>query len=290
LSALKRKGDFVKKGTLFVFAILMLLLSACGDKSSEGKKLNVSQSSTLAAQLMAQQLAASAPTVTATTAPAEPTPTPVAVELNTDYTDAVSAQLQLLAGSFKLEGTDQAISKDQASVLLPLWKNFETLAESMMPGGGSPQGSNSSSQAQVSVTPQAQTDNSQSQEQIKTLVKQITAAMTPAQIKAIADMKITQEIVQTVMTEQNITSSAQNSSQSGSSNGGAGGSGGGPGGGGGQPPSGSGGGGTPPSGSGGPGGSQSATSSSQSEGQSQGEMISTDLIKALVSVLEKKSS
>jgi hypothetical protein len=44
--------------------------------------------------------------------------------------DALSAQTQLVLGTFKLEGTDLAVDSEQAAVLLPLWKAYSSLLQS----------------------------------------------------------------------------------------------------------------------------------------------------------------
>jgi len=187
--------------------------------------------------------------------------------LNTNYDQAVSVALQLLAGTFKLEGTDLAITKDQASQLLPLWTNFETISQANMPAPRAP------GQGQPNSTPQAQATDTQTQQQMDALTSQIEAAMTPAQITAIAGMKITQDTLREVMQAQGIT-------MGGPQGGGRGPSGtpqaGGPQGNGpdnAQPPSG-----TPPSG--GPPANRSGN----------GRFIPLELIKALVQYLQKTAA
>jgi hypothetical protein len=60
---------------------------------------------------------------------ATPTPTPyLATYLGTDYTDAASLRNQLAYGTLKLEGTEQAITPEQAKVLLPLWQAIVVLS------------------------------------------------------------------------------------------------------------------------------------------------------------------
>jgi hypothetical protein len=59
------------------------------------------------------------------------TPTPVpAPELSEDYEDALSHRNQLLLGTIRLEGTDLALTVDQARTLLPLWQGVQSLARS----------------------------------------------------------------------------------------------------------------------------------------------------------------
>jgi hypothetical protein len=137
------------------------------------------------------------------TTAASPTQAPVAsqtVELSTSYENAVSVEMQLLLGIFKLEGSDQAVTKEQAGVLAPLWTNFKTLSQSLRPERGIP------GQGKADSTPQAiPTVNQETQSQMEALIKEILSALTPEQIQAISAMKITQETATTVMQEQGIT-------------------------------------------------------------------------------------
>jgi hypothetical protein len=57
-------------------------------------------------------------------AQAAPISAPAAVELNTTYENAVSIEQQLMVGAFKLEGTNLAVSKEQANILIPLYTNL----------------------------------------------------------------------------------------------------------------------------------------------------------------------
>ena len=56
-------------------------------------------------------------------------PAPVA-ELNEDYEDALTVKNQLILGTIRLEGTDQAISAEQAAELIPYWQVYRSLTES----------------------------------------------------------------------------------------------------------------------------------------------------------------
>ena len=132
----------------------------------------------------------SAPTETAATQIVSAT-----VELNTTYDNAIPIEQQLILGTFKLEGTNLAVSKEQAGILIPLYTNHKTIVESMMPAQGAQSDPAAQPQA-VSAETQAQTD---------TIIKDILATMTPEQVKTISDMQITREIAQTIMTEQGIT-------------------------------------------------------------------------------------
>lgn len=206
-------------------------------------------------------VAVSVPVDDATTQPeAAAQTTSAAVELNTTYENAVSVEQQLILGTFKLEGTDLAVSKDQAGILIPLYSNLKTIVESMMPAQGA-QGDPASAQPQ--------TIGAKTQAQVDEIIKNILAAMTPEQVKAISEMQITREVAQTIMTEKGISM-------------------GGPGQGGkmadgnGQPPQG-----TPPTG--GQSGGGNAPQGDAPNGQrSGGGMIQPELINLLLEALQSK--
>lgn len=171
------KKTIIKSFLLVILGVL--LLNACAPASN---------TTTTADQTTVQ----SAPTVTETPSASE-------VSLNTTYTNAVSIELQLLLGTIKLQGTELAITEEQASMLLPLWNNYKSLSQSMTPAQGTP------GQGQDTATAQPQATSTETQQQIDAILTQIQAAMTPAQITAIAEMKITQETAMTMMQDQGIT-------------------------------------------------------------------------------------
>ncbi len=86
---------------------------------------------------------------------------------------------KLAMGTLKLEGSDKAVTAEQAKTLLPLWKAVKTLNSS----------SNTSSQ---------ETD---------ALYKQIEESMTADQVQAIKDMQLTPQDTQALMTKYNIQAS-----------------------------------------------------------------------------------
>ena len=86
---------------------------------------------------------------------------------------ALSEEMELLIGTFKLEGTDQTVSSEQAAQLLPLWQALQSLA----------------------------TSDTAASEEIAAVVNQIKATMTSQQIDAITAMKLTQQDVMSVMNE-----------------------------------------------------------------------------------------
>ncbi len=173
--------------------VLTLLMSACSSAVSATEISDPAAPSTPVADLVNQNLTASAPIVTQM-----PSETGT-IELNTTYENAVSVEMQLLLGTLKLEGTELAVTTEQANVLLPLWTNFKTISESTMPAQGG------MGQGQPNATPQPQTFDAEAQAQIAEVVKQIQASMTPEQIKVIAAMQITQEIAQAILQEQGLT-------------------------------------------------------------------------------------
>ncbi len=197
----------MKKTTLTILILLMLTLSACAGQSPAMGSSDFAQTATKGAEPVALRSATATPAAAKAVAPmtlhstvATPTATAqdtsAAIELDTSYENAVSVELQLLLGTFELEGTNLAVTQEQAGVLLLLWNNFK---QSRMPepGQGAPgQGQdNASSQPPGAIT----------QTQTSTLTQQILAAMTSEQITAIAEMKITQETAMTIMQEQGIT-------------------------------------------------------------------------------------
>lgn len=250
----------MKKIILTLPIILGLFLGACSSTASATENTDSSASSTLVADLVNQNLTASAPLAPQSSPEAE------TVQLTTDYTDAVSTEMQLLLGSMKLEGTAQAITAEQASLLIPLWINFKTLSQSMMPAQGD------MGQGQPNSTPQPQTADTEAQTQITELTKQIQASMTAEQIKAIVSMQITQESSQAIMQELGLSVGGP---QQGNGN---------------QPPQGDMPQGTPPAG--GPGGQPGADQMGMppTNGMQRGMgVVSQELIDALIQLLEQKT-
>jgi hypothetical protein len=90
--------------------------------------------------------------------------------LNTDYENALPLPLQLAAGTFKLEGTPNAVDATSAAQLLPLWKAVRSLS----------------------------TSDTTASEELDAVYKQIQDTMTPEQVQAIADMKLTTSDMRTI--------------------------------------------------------------------------------------------
>jgi hypothetical protein len=136
-------------------------------------------------------------TVTATQATAQAQSSsgnPAALTSSTSYDNALPAASQLLLGTLQLEGTDQAVTAAQAAVLLPLWTEYSSLAQSMGPGSGQTDTTSSSLDVQA---------------QVDTLVAKIQAAMTADQIQAIADLQLTSDSAQTILSDLGITMGGQ---------------------------------------------------------------------------------
>jgi len=85
----------------------------------------------------------------------------------------LSLPTQLLIGTLKLEGTDLAVDAQQASDLLPLWQAYNELM----------------------------TSDTAAQAEIDAVVSQIQETMTPQQVQAITDMKLTQQDEFSIMQE-----------------------------------------------------------------------------------------
>jgi hypothetical protein len=91
--------------------------------------------------------------------------------LDTSYEGAVPASTQLALGVVQLDGTENAVTPEQAKALLPLWQVI-------------------------------QSGSLQSDAETNAVVKQIEATMTAEQISAIADMQLTFEDMGSWMREQ----------------------------------------------------------------------------------------
>jgi hypothetical protein len=99
-------------------------------------------------------------------------------------TGELSLPTQLLIGTLKLEGTDLAVDAQQASELLPLWQAYNELM----------------------------TSQTAAQAEIDAVVAQIQATMTPQQIQAITDLKLTQQDEFSLMQELGLVNNRPNAS------------------------------------------------------------------------------
>jgi len=84
------------------------------------------------------------------------------------------AATQLIVGIFKLDGTAQAVTAEQAKALLPLWQVYQDLLAS----------------------------DTAAQEEIDALIEQVQETMTAEQMHAITDMNLTQQDVMSMMQDQ----------------------------------------------------------------------------------------
>lgn len=117
--------------------------------------------------------------------------TPQAGPANQDQT--LPPATQLIVGTFKLDGTAQAVTAEQAKELLPLWQVYQDLS----------------------------TSDTAAQEEKDGLVEQIQETMTAEQTQAITDMNLTQRDIFTLMQEKGLGggSGQRNNSNGGTSTG-----------------------------------------------------------------------
>jgi hypothetical protein len=226
----------MKKPFLFTLLIFVLTLSACSGTASTSQASSSQANST--------QESASLPTAT-----------------------------QLVVGTLKLEGTDQAVTADQAKELLMLWQVYQELSNN-------------------DTAAQAEFDG---------LIDQLQGTMTTEQMQAITAMKLTQSDVFALMQEKGLSVGQPQQSSSGSGNSSSTQSGGGfapssggmPGGA--PPDAGMAGGGPPDGGVAGIVGAGSTTGTSQTQstgtGSSAGRStgVPSVLVDALIQVLEQKA-
>jgi len=187
----------------------------------------------------------------------------------------LSTATELLVGTFKLDGTDLAVTSTQARQLLPLWQTLQALS----------------------------TSNTAADQEINAVVDQIKSTMTSEQMARITAMKLTQQDSMSLMSQAGvppngagatITPMALNGLPSGVNSqgrGGAQGGGGAPGGGGG--PGGAPGGGLPsvggmPAGGGGDPGMMGGASTTPQAVRQKPNQVPASLLNALIQLLQKK--
>lgn len=95
---------------------------------------------------------------------------------STQQNGSLPIQEQVLIGTFKLEGTPQAVTAKQAAQLIPLWQVYKSLS----------------------------TSDTAAQEEVNGLIQQIQDTMTPEQMQAITAMNLTRQDIFTVMQDQGI--------------------------------------------------------------------------------------
>ncbi|MEW6402486.1 MAG: hypothetical protein AB1649_11855 [Chloroflexota bacterium] len=109
-------------------------------------------------------------TLTACTASASPTTDTAAPA------GSLPMATQLMVGTFKLDGTDQDVTAEQAAQLLTMWQVYSELLAS----------------------------DTAAQEEIDGVINQIQETMTDEQMQAITDMNLTQQDLMAVMQEQGL--------------------------------------------------------------------------------------
>jgi len=130
-------------------------------------------------------------------AAADTTPTPGAADPGAAAKDgerALSDQERFIIGVFTLEGTDLAVTADQADSLVPLWTSMKTYSRKpgQMPAGSS---DNNFGDAPA-ATPEASGEPAQPAddfEEISALFAQIEAVLTTDQLAAIEALELDQE-------------------------------------------------------------------------------------------------
>ena len=93
--------------------------------------------------------------------------------LTETYDDALTIKNQLLLGSLRLESTPEAVKPEQAAQFIPLWLAMKSLT----------------------------TSGTAADEEITALQNQIVDLMTPEQLQAIADLRLTQAELQAYYVE-----------------------------------------------------------------------------------------
>jgi hypothetical protein len=149
-----------KQTRTILLIVLVLFLAACGGSAPAPQ----AATEAVVAVEKAQQAAATAPEATAAVQDeAQSAVQPGDAVLAQDFENAVSVQMQLLAGTFLLEGTPLAVTADQAAQLIPLWQMIKALT-----------GTGTSAQAEIDA-----------------VLDQIQQSMTLEQIQSIREMQIT---------------------------------------------------------------------------------------------------
>ena len=115
--------------------------------------------------------------------------TPQAGPANQDRTLPLATQL--IVGTFKLDGTAQAVTADEAKQLLPLWQVYKDLS----------------------------TSDTAAPEEVTGLVEQVQETMTKEQIQSITEMNLTQRDIFTLMQEKGLSFAGRNNSANGNGNG-----------------------------------------------------------------------
>jgi hypothetical protein len=151
------------------------------------KKLGLILCLVLGTALSACGSASAAPSAGAGDAPTQVSPGGRPADAADDA--PATTEIQLLVGTLQLEETGLAVTRDQAAALLPLWQRIRALTGGAIRGAGGPGGPD---QTPAASTPAGAADDAETQRQIDELLDRIQSAMTSAQLRAIAQMQITQ--------------------------------------------------------------------------------------------------
>lgn len=137
--------------------------------------------------------------------------------ISTNFDNAESVLTQMILGIIKLDGTNLALTKDQATSMLALWDAYQTELQSSMPSGGKPGDGNQPSgtpAARPTMDPNATPAAPAVNTKLDTLASSMVAVLTADQIQAINEMKITRDIATTIMQEKGIANGDQNGQNS----------------------------------------------------------------------------
>ena len=137
---------------LVVLLLIALLTAACGGEAEPAP--------TVQSDTPAESSAAAAASIPDTT-------------LAEDFEDALTIKNQLILGTIRLEGTEKAVTADQAKMLLPLWQAYRSLTAS----------------------------GTAATEETEAIQQQILDELSPEQVTAIAALQLTNENLQTYYVE-----------------------------------------------------------------------------------------
>lgn len=171
--------------TILVLFVLAFHLSACAGSSQSANSQPVE------ANNIANQPAEQAPANTDQPIQDAHKPDDGSLPLAPADENAALEEMQIIIGSLMLQGTDLAITAQQAEALIPLLTEVKTLTETMMPvrGEGAPQ------QGQEPPEQPSEEEMTKIQEQFEDLYAQIKAVFTNEQLQAIADMDINRDTI-----------------------------------------------------------------------------------------------
>ncbi len=144
----------------------------------------------------------------ADTAAADTTPTPDAADPGAAAKDGerpLSDQERFIIGVFTLEGTDLAVTADQAASLVPLWTSMKAYSREpgQMPAGSSDNnfGDTPAATPEAGGEPAQPADDS---EEISALFAQIEAVLTTDQLAAIEALELDQEALKSFIEAEGI--------------------------------------------------------------------------------------